>query len=42
MANGTATQRGTPDERLSLGGLVAVLLFTDVMVVVLLTSYGVI
>jgi hypothetical protein len=42
MANGTAAQRGTREERFSLGALVAVLLLTDVMVVVLLSSYSII
>jgi hypothetical protein len=42
MANGTLRQPGNRDERLSLGGLVAVLVLTDVMMVALLAHYGII
>jgi hypothetical protein len=42
MANGTASGRGTTEERFSFAALVAVLVFTDVMVVVLLSGYGII
>jgi hypothetical protein len=42
MANGTMRQPGTRDEHLSLGGLVVVLVLTDVMMVALLAHYGII
>jgi hypothetical protein len=42
MANGAVRDSGTREERLSLVGLVAVLLFTDASVLMVLSSYGVI
>jgi hypothetical protein len=42
MANGVVRSSGAREEWLSLGGLVAVLLFTDVAIVLVLSSYGVI
>jgi hypothetical protein len=42
MANGVVRDSGTREERISLGGLVAVLLLTDILVALTLSSYGII